>query len=294
MTSPIPSAGQAALYQKLGAVTDLPDAIGSMPLLRFEDRATGFAQGAGGAGITNAVPRGALLSAAPDKPGVQNRFNFHYNPSSVSISVQWDPSMPVSFAPPKADSGGGGALILSNVPNAPTANPETLSFEILLNRIIETGEHYRGADDTLFAAYGTNVDMQLLFRTLNCFSNDDMKNILASGSTNVPPANPGYLAANQVLVYFGTDFTWRGFCSGISIVHAKFVSTMCPVLTTVQVSFIRSLAPDATSTTTGISDADKAKPADKTTGKKPTAPTFIGGATHPSQLTPGAKPLLGG
>lgn len=284
----------SALATQLAHLTDkdIKPSILSEPLKIFEDRSALGLDNPVILGQTGSpVPRGRMWTNQPGLPS--NAYTFSYNPSSIGFSTVWDTSLPQT------------GLQGSTFGNIQPLSPETIQFQLLMNRMVEVAPTYTGPNALLFSVYGTLCDLSVLYRTVNGLADADIDIALTNPTPGVPATNLGWLAAALCTVSFGNgDFNWSGFVTSMSINHAKFVDSMTPVLTTVDISMTRTLSAgqqigDGSSSGIGASGfggatavGSQAGTANtsggKTTGNKPTTPK-----TTPSQPTPSPAPAPG-
>lgn len=253
--------------------SDIQPAVLSEPLKIFEDRSTislstptsvfapipstAFTQ----------VPRGQIFSNQANLP--TNSYTFSYNPSSIDFNTTWDPSIPFS-------SSDGPVASLSGVH---PSSPETISFQLLMNRIVEASPGFRGANAALFNVFGTLCDVAVLLRAVNGLTDDEIDSQLQLPNPPVPATNLGYLRAVMCTVLFGVgDFSWSGYVTNLDISHAKFVDSMTPVLTTVTLSMMRTLS-------AGTSDPNVNSTPSQPKTPKPTSTTGSNTKTKPKPKT---------
>jgi hypothetical protein len=215
--------------------SDIKPSVLSEPLKIFEDRSTiNPSVPFGGllpSSAFSAVPRGQLFSNQDNLP--TNAYTFSYNPSSIGFTTSWDTSIPLTSTDGP----------LASLSSAHPASPENISFDLLLNRIVEASPTWSGANSPLFQTYGTLCDLAVLFRAVNGLTDDEIDKQLQLPNPPVPATNVGYLRAVICTVLFGLgDFTWSGYVTNLSITHSKFVDSMTPVLSVVHIDMTRTLA----------------------------------------------------
>ena len=146
-------------------------------------------------------------------------FEFHYNPTSVTITAVGGED----FAPSQLDTLRG--LTISN---------STVSFQVLLNRSEDIADKNPLGSSilskTTFDELGTQYDLEWLFRTVNGIFKSD---------SDTQSADIGVLLPTPLTLELGGAIKYPVFLSGFTVEHLKFTPGMIPMLSLLDMTCTR-------------------------------------------------------
>jgi len=133
-------------------------------------------------------------------------FRFLYNPSSVQVETQIDQKATPTAIDAAAFFG----------------QQQAIAFQLFINRSEELARGIQNTDLAQILRYGTNYDVNHLYRTINGDAGD-----------------VGFLINTLVRVVFGPYHAYEGFITNIGVQHKQFNADMVPMMSTVDVSMTR-------------------------------------------------------
>lgn len=199
------------------------------------------------------TPQGEVATQGSTDSGVRNRygFQFHYNPSSISMSYgiqgNVDFSMYASGAPATipfgASLGGAGtisfSLLLNRVADmnffrdvAVAYNGTQLQLRDGVNLSEEYGGAYSPAEAKRIYNEGTMYDVRALIRAIN----GGLESRTQFRGTSV---DLGFLIGRPVEIHLGKDLRYLGIIQNLSVDHRIFDYRMVPTMSNVNVTVVR-------------------------------------------------------
>lgn len=133
-------------------------------------------------------------------------FRFLYNPAQIQVSTQIDQSA----TPTNLD------------PGVFFGQQQALGFQLYINRMAEMARGAQNVDLSRILQYGTQYDINHLFRVVNGDAGD-----------------VGFLVNTLVRVSFGPNNYYEGFITNIDATHSQFNSQMVPMVSTVNLNVTR-------------------------------------------------------
>lgn len=173
--------------------------------------------------------KGSIETAAIDTDTIASHpwgFRFHFNPNNVKIQTAFDGGV----FPNQADIFTGFQIFI---------HQQGISFSLLLNRIPDmtetsTKNYYPSINSTDFAnikKWGTLVDLDYLYRAIN--------GDYTVSDTNWKTSDIGYISPNIVKVTLGKNWSFLALPQNVSVTHQQFNLDMTPVMTQVDLDFVR-------------------------------------------------------
>jgi hypothetical protein len=170
-------------------------------------------------------------------------FQFHYNPTSVSMTYAGTPAIDIALSA----SGGDPFNLLGQ-----QGSQSVIDFDLVLNRVADF--KYYNADGTIKSQYknkniysprmpkdtteekeiynkGTMYDVEFLLSSVIGFKSDTS----LRGTT----ADLGWLTGRPVKLSLGKSLKYVGTIDGFSVNHTMFDVRMVPIFSTVKISFKR-------------------------------------------------------
>ena len=165
---------------------------------------------------------------------------FHYNPTSITVSGQADPSIAALTIGQSGSILGNGTI--------------SVSLELYFNRIYDlsdpSGSNYptklsKTPEDQLryIQQFGTEYDIEYLYRVCN----GDPRNVRGLSHKT---ADFGFLTQSLVRLDLG-PFKYIGTISSMEIDHLLFTPTYIPTFTKVSISFLRQITVEEFGTNNG-------------------------------------------
>lgn len=192
-------------------------------------------------------------------------FRFLYNPTTISYNNQVDTSIDWFLNQQDPSRFFGGNM--------------TISFDLYLNRIadlatlrnvngriISKSDDYPGfnfdEEDAKGLYYrGTEYDLEYLYR---CVNGGPIPTSLTSEA--LPTADFGYIAGSPLWIHLHDNLRFKGSLVGLNVTHVSFSDRMVPMLSVVNLSFIRYPELEAIGNETEVLEALKASGAKGGTG----------------------------
>jgi len=173
----------------------------------------------------------------------QYAFQFHYNPTSISMTYSGTPAIDIGLSA----SGNDPFNLLGSA-----GSQSVVDFDLVLNRVADF--KYYNADGTIKSQYktkniysprmpkditeekeiynkGTMYDVEFLLSTVIGFKSDTS----LRGTT----ADLGWLTGRPVKLSLGKSLKYVGTIDGFSVNHTMFDVRMVPIFSTVKISFKR-------------------------------------------------------
>jgi hypothetical protein len=174
----------------------------------------------------------------------QYAFQFHYNPTSVSMTYSGTPAIDIALS---ASSGGDPFNLLGE-----QGSQSVIDFDLVLNRVADF--KYYNTDGTIKSQYknkgiysprmpksiaeekeiynkGTMYDVEYLLSAVIGFKSDTS----LRGTT----ADLGWLTGRPVKLSLGKSLKYVGTIDGFGVNHTMFDVRMVPIFSTVRISFKR-------------------------------------------------------